>query len=198
MESVRLAGDPLESLAGVDEIINRGDREAFTGLLHAIIKQPDGPVAERVRALYERVQHRADDPELAAWAQYQAAYWLSVSIRQFSAPEATGQRFASAWDAIEDTPEEAENMKLWSAQRMGANTVAAQASAAVLHAVYTLADYPMLASIAATRTQAHTLDGRACLHLYKSALGDIDWTAVTPAETEFMQRLGLSTQEHGA
>lgn len=194
MESVRRAGDPLESLAGVDEIINRGDREAFTGLLHAIIKQPDGPVAERVRTLYERIQHRAGDPELAAWPQYQAAYWLSVAIRQFSAPEATGQRFASVWDAIEGTPEEAEKMKLCSVQRMEANTVAAQASAAVLHAVYTLSDYPVLARIAATRTQARKLDGRACLHLYKSALGDVDWTAVTPVEKEFIQRLGLSTQ----
>ncbi len=191
MESVRLAGDPLESLAGVDEIINRGDREAFSGLLHAIIKQPDGPVAERVCALYERVQHRAGDPELAAWPQYQAAYWLSVAIRQFSAPEATGQRFASVWDAIEGTPEETEKMKLCSVQRMEANTVAAQASAAVLHAVYTLADYPVLASIAAKRTQARKLDGRACLHLYKSALGEIDWMTITPQEKEFMQRLGF-------
>lgn len=33
MESVRLSGDPLGSLAGIDEIINRGDREAFAGLL---------------------------------------------------------------------------------------------------------------------------------------------------------------------
>ncbi len=39
MESVRLSDDPLGSLAGADEIINRGDREAFAGLLHAIIEQ---------------------------------------------------------------------------------------------------------------------------------------------------------------
>jgi hypothetical protein len=49
LESVRLSGDPLESLAGIDEIINRGDREAFVGLLHAIIEQPGGPIADRVR-----------------------------------------------------------------------------------------------------------------------------------------------------
>ncbi|MBL9255385.1 hypothetical protein [Escherichia coli] len=82
-ESVRLSGDPLESLAGIDEIINRGDHEAFSGLLHAIIEQPGGPVAERVRVLYERVQHRAADPEFAAWPQYQAAYWLAVAMGQF-------------------------------------------------------------------------------------------------------------------
>ena len=53
LESVRLSGDPLGSLAGIDEIINRGDREAFTGLLNAIIEQPGSPVADRVRTLYE-------------------------------------------------------------------------------------------------------------------------------------------------
>ena len=83
MGSVRLDGDPLESLVGIDEIINRGDREAFTGLLHAIIEQPGGPVADRVRTLYERVRHRADDLEFAAWPQYQAAHWLTVAMGQF-------------------------------------------------------------------------------------------------------------------
>lgn len=83
LESVRLSGNPLESLAGIDEIITRGDHEAFAGLLHAIIEQPDGPIAERVRTLYERVQHRAADPELAAWPHYQAAYWLAVAMGQF-------------------------------------------------------------------------------------------------------------------
>lgn len=83
LESVRLSGDPLGSLAGIDEIINRGDREAFSGLLNAIIEQPGSPVADRVRTLYERVQHRAGDPEFAAWPQYQAAYWLAVAMGQF-------------------------------------------------------------------------------------------------------------------
>ena len=83
LESVRLSGDPLGSLAGIDEFINRGDREAFTGLLNAIIEQPGSPVADRVRTLYERVQHRAGDPEFAAWPQYQAAYWLAVAMGQF-------------------------------------------------------------------------------------------------------------------
>jgi hypothetical protein len=36
----------------------------------------------------------------------------------------------------------------------------APTDSAVLHAVYTLADYPVLASIAAKRTQARKLDGR--------------------------------------
>ena len=83
LESVRLSGDPLGSLAGIDEIINRGDREAFSGLLNAIIEQPGSPVADRVRTLYEHVQHRAGDPEFAAWPQYQAAYWLAVAMGQF-------------------------------------------------------------------------------------------------------------------
>lgn len=83
MKSARLSSDPLGSLAGIDEIITRGDREAFTGLLHVIIEQPGGPVADRVRTLYERVQHRTSDPEFAAWPQYQAAYWLAEALSQF-------------------------------------------------------------------------------------------------------------------
>lgn len=114
-ESVRLSGDPLGSLAGTDEIINRGDREAFAGLLHAIIEQPGGPIADRVRVLYERVQHRAADPEFAAWPQYQAAYWLTEAMGRPA--DATRQRFASVWDAIEDDTAEAEKMKRLSALR---------------------------------------------------------------------------------
>ncbi|WP_154717526.1 hypothetical protein [Sterolibacterium denitrificans] len=121
LESVRLSCDPLGSLAGIDEIINRGNREAFTGLLHAIIEQPDGSVADRVRTLYERVQHRAADPEFAAWPQYQAAYWLTEAMGQFRPADATSQRFASVWDAIEDDPAEAEKMKQSSARRMKAD-----------------------------------------------------------------------------
>lgn len=87
-ESVRLSGNPLWSLAGVAEIIERGDHKAFVGLLHAIIEQPSGPVADRVRTLYERVRHRADDPEFAAWPQYQAAYWLTEAMGQFTEDKA--------------------------------------------------------------------------------------------------------------
>lgn len=124
LESVRLSGDALGSLAGIDEIINRGDREVFTGLLHAIIEQPDGPVADRVRTLYERVQHHAADPEFAAWRQYQAAYWLTEAMGQFRPADVTSQRFASVWDAIAGDPAEAEKMKWWSALRMRANAMA--------------------------------------------------------------------------
>lgn len=119
--SVRLSGDPLGSLAGIDEIINRGDHKAFLGLLHAIIEQPTGPVTDRVRTLYERVQHRAADPEFAAWPQYQATYWLTEAMGQFRPADMKSQRFVSVWDAIEDDPAEAEKMKRWSALRMRAD-----------------------------------------------------------------------------
>lgn len=160
MESVRLSGDPLESLAGIDEIITRGDREAFTGLLHAIIEQPDGPVADRVRTLYERVQHRAADPEFAAWPQYQAAYWLAVAIGQFRLADVAQRQVPS------DDP-------------------------TIMHAVYVLADYPVLAALAAERTQATRLDGRACRAIYEDARQRIDWQAMPPHEREFAQRLGV-------
>jgi hypothetical protein len=156
-ESVRLSGDPLESLAGIDEIINRGDHKAFTGLLHAIIEQPGGPVADRVRTLYERVQHRAADPEFAAWPQYQAAYWLAEAMGQFR----PAQRFVPT-------------------------------DPATLHAVYALADYPVLAALAAERTQATSLDGRACRAMYEDARSRIDWQAMPPNEREFAQRLGVA------
>lgn len=62
---------------------------------------------------------------------------------------------------------------------------------AILHAIYTLADYPVLAALAADRTQATRLDGRACLHLYMAGLGNIDWLTVSPPEKQLMRRLGL-------
>ena len=159
-ESVRLSGEPLESLAGIDEIINRGDHEAFAGLLHAIIEQPGGPVADRVRTLYERVQHRAADPEFAAWPQYQAAYWLAVALGQFRLADVAQRQVPS------DDP-------------------------TIMHAVYVLADYPVLAALAAERTQATRLDGRACRAIYEDARQRIDWQAMPPYEREFAQRLGV-------
>lgn len=62
---------------------------------------------------------------------------------------------------------------------------------AVMHALYSLAEFPVLAALASAHTTATKLDGRACLHLYVSALGDIDWLALTSREREFMRLLGL-------
>lgn len=62
---------------------------------------------------------------------------------------------------------------------------------AVMNALYPLADYPVLASLAQGRTEATKLDGRACLHLYQDGLGDIDWLTVSVAEKDFMRALGL-------
>lgn len=62
---------------------------------------------------------------------------------------------------------------------------------AVMQALYRLADYPVLAALARPRTAATRLDGRACLHLYKDALGVIDWLVVSSTEKDLMRRLGL-------
>ncbi|GKR00185.1 hypothetical protein KAM461_44340 [Aeromonas hydrophila] len=43
------------------------------------------------------------------------------AMGQFRPADATSQRFASVWDAIEDDPAEAEKMKQWSARRMKAD-----------------------------------------------------------------------------
>ena len=48
-------------------------------------------------------------------------YWLTEAMGQFRPADATNQRFASVWDAIEDDPAEAEKMKQWSAQRIKAD-----------------------------------------------------------------------------
>lgn len=54
--------------------------------------------------------------------------------------------------------------------------------AAVMRALYPLADYPLLAALAAKRTQAKRLDGRACQAIYDAALPDIDWQSVSDHE----------------
>jgi len=61
----------------------------------------------------------------------------------------------------------------------------------VMHALYRLADYPVLAALAAERTKASRLDGRACRAIYDSALHDIDWQAVSVHERDLMRRLGV-------
>jgi DNA-binding GntR family transcriptional regulator len=63
--------------------------------------------------------------------------------------------------------------------------------AAMMHALYTLADYSVLAELASKRTQASQLDGRACRAIYDAALPSIDWQAVSDHEREFMRRLGV-------
>lgn len=55
---------------------------------------------------------RAMDRQLAAEGE---------AMSQFRPADATSQRFASVWDAIEDDPAEAEKMKQWSARRMKAD-----------------------------------------------------------------------------
>lgn len=60
----------------------------------------------------------------------------------------------------------------------------------VMHALYTLSDYPVLAALAAKRTQADKLDGRACQAIYNDALLSV-WQSVSEREREFMRRLGV-------
>ena len=62
----------------------------------------------------------------------------------------------------------------------------------VMHALYHLADYPVLATLARERTTASKLDGRACLHLYKEALPRMDWQALSAQERAFMLSLGIT------
>lgn len=61
---------------------------------------------------------------------------------------------------------------------------------AMMQALYPLADYPVLAALAAERTQANRLDGRACRAIYDAALPGI-WQAVSDHEREFMRQLGV-------
>lgn len=61
----------------------------------------------------------------------------------------------------------------------------------VMHALYRLADYPVLASLARGRTEATKLDGRACEHIYTDAAATMDVSFIPPHELAFMRSLGF-------
>lgn len=61
----------------------------------------------------------------------------------------------------------------------------------MMHALYTLHDYPVLAALAAERTQASRLDGRACRAIYDAALPGV-WQNVSDHEREFMRQIGVA------
>lgn len=63
--------------------------------------------------------------------------------------------------------------------------------AAMMQALYPLADYPVLAALAAERTQASRLDGRACRAIYDAALPGV-WQNVSDHEREFMRQIGVA------
>lgn len=62
---------------------------------------------------------------------------------------------------------------------------------AIMHALYRLADYPVLAALAVPHTQATRLDGRTCRHLYAQALDTMDVSWLPAQEIAFMRALGL-------
>ena len=62
---------------------------------------------------------------------------------------------------------------------------------AVMRAFHRLADYPALSVLAATRTQATRLDGRACRYLYEAAGSALAQYEVSENERAFMQQLGV-------
>lgn len=62
---------------------------------------------------------------------------------------------------------------------------------AVMQALHRLADYPTLSALAATRTQATKLDGRACRYLYEAAGSALAQYEVSENERAFMQQLGV-------
>lgn len=71
---------------------------------------------------------------------------------------------------------------------------------AVMQALHRLADYPVLADLAATRTQATSLDGRACRYLYEAAGSALAQYEVSENERAFMQQIGvvMPTDAHEA
>jgi len=60
-----------------------------------------------------------------------------------------------------------------------------------MHALYRLAHYPLLATLALERTKATMLDGRACWSIYEAALTSIDWQTTSASELDFMRSLGI-------
>ncbi|MCL2658814.1 MAG: hypothetical protein FWD62_15670 [Betaproteobacteria bacterium] len=61
----------------------------------------------------------------------------------------------------------------------------------IMHSLYRLAEYPVLAALAHKVTEATKLDGRACQYLYEAALPGIDWPSVSARELAFMRSLGI-------
>lgn len=62
---------------------------------------------------------------------------------------------------------------------------------AIMHALYRLADYPVLAALVTRHAQATRLDGRACRHLYAQALDTMDVSWLSAQELAFMRMLGV-------
>ena len=60
-----------------------------------------------------------------------------------------------------------------------------------MSALYRLADFPVLASLARERTQASKLDGRACRHLYLQAATTLQALHIPAHELALMQALGV-------
>lgn len=59
------------------------------------------------------------------------------------------------------------------------------------NSLHTLADYPVLATLAKGRTAATKLDGRACRFLYIEAISLIDEALLSDKEKALMQSLGV-------
>lgn len=57
------------------------------------------------------------------------------------------------------------------------------------HALYRLAEFPVLAELAKERTLANKLDGRACRYIYESGLEQIDPAQILEHEMELIQTL---------
>lgn len=74
-----------DSLAGVDEILSRGDRADYLELIRRIMDDPSGSVADAVMTLYQRRVGTAD-PEFYAVPQYEAAFRLVLALREFPDP----------------------------------------------------------------------------------------------------------------
>ena len=69
---------------------------------------------------------------------------------------------------------------------------------AAMQALHRLADYPVLAALAASRTQATRLDGRACRHLYEAAGSALAQDEISESERAFMQQLGVLVPTDGS
>ena len=71
------------------------------------------------------------------------------------------------------------------------NVEANGAASDAMNALYTLADFPVLASLARERTQASKLDGRACRHLYLEAAAKLEQPHIPSRELALMRVLGV-------
>jgi len=77
---VQQEGERL-SLAQIDNVLCKGDLEAFTRLLELLIREPNGATAHQAERLI--ISRNLDDPEFFEKDAFYAVHYLLKALRHF-------------------------------------------------------------------------------------------------------------------